>query len=154
MTCQTCGRYYKARRYTAERGTSKFCSRECHQIALIKLLQSLDQNPEFRRNRITKGARRPNKAEKRLWNLLEQFFPGEWIYNTHMIGRVIPDFINAKGHKAVIEVAGHYWHTEEEMIDKAKVYAELGYKTLVLWHPTDFQNEGTVLEKVKAFLGN
>lgn len=78
---------------------------------------------------------KPNKCEQKLIN----FFTKENLpYNFVGDGKFFlagkcPDFINTNGEKIVIEFAGRYFHTEEEMRERSKLFLKYGFKTIVIW---------------------
>lgn len=107
-------------------------------------------------NGLSKGLRkRPTKPERTLIDLLDEHFPKQWLYTGDgkvRIGRYFPDFINCNGKKLIIEFFGEYWHTEDEELLKTKAYAELGYKTLILWQrDLAKKKREALLGKIKAF---
>lgn len=96
---------------------------------------------ELRRKMIAGLNLRPNKPETVVLNLLSELFPSEWKYvgdGQVIIGGLNPDIINTNGRKLIIEVFGDYWHTQQlkpYRINEGRreVYAEYGYKTLIVW---------------------
>jgi len=80
----------------------------------------------------------PTGPEVWLGVYLDRRYSGKWIYNGDgsqgvVLGGKIPDFVNANGWKAVIEVFGAYWHPEEEEVERVGGYKQLGYNCLVIW---------------------
>jgi len=83
--------------------------------------------------------RRPNKVESKLNNLLQGRYPNQWKYvgdGQVRIGGLNPDFINIDGKKAVIEVMGYYWHSDEDEERRKEVYNRYGFNCLVIWVTT------------------
>jgi len=87
---------------------------------------------------------KPNKSERRLRNKLNKMFPGEYKFvgdGKVWINGKNPDFININGQKKIIELFGDYWHSKkitgikkkEHRKQRQKIFAEYGYKTLVVW---------------------
>lgn len=116
-------------------------------------------NPEFKDKMIkallSGSLKRPNRLELAFRDLLDLFFPEEWIYTGNgslVIGGLNPDFCH-RTKKKVIEVFGLYWHgpeitdkTEDQRISKLK---SLGYDCLVVW-----ENEVgrlDILDQIYAF---
>jgi very-short-patch-repair endonuclease len=100
---------------------------------------------------------RPTQLEKVMNDLLQSFFPGDWVYVGN--GKVtvegfIPDFVH-KEEKWIIEVNGDYWHSlpENKKRDKVKtkVYAENGYKVLEIWETEVYSRPKSVVDKVLSF---
>jgi len=93
----------------------------------------------------------PNKLESYMTYILQHYFPGEWKYvgnGSVVLGGLVPDFININGKKAIIEVFGDYWHGRTERrkaegteleSERRKVFAEFGYRVLILWE-TDIKS--------------
>ena len=116
-----------------------------------RLLKSW-QDPEYAK-RVFKSREAPNKAEKYLADLLEQYYPHEWKFvggGDVVIAGKIPDFININGHKRIIELYGELWHTEEEAIQRIQTFKDYGYSTLIIWGK-ELKNVATLLDKVKSF---
>jgi dTDP-4-amino-4,6-dideoxygalactose transaminase/intein/homing endonuclease len=140
-----------------------------------EISKRLGQNPDYLR-KLSKGVRKamtketywknyikgmnmkPNKPEKFLINFLEQYFPGEFGYNGDYrlktrINRLIPDFVNLKGKRKVIDILGNYWHTKAEYPERNKRYNKHGYGSLILWE-NELSNKEALKERVKAFIYN
>ena len=90
--------------------------------------------------------------------LLQNHFPDEWEFTGD--GKVIlhglcPDFVNCNGKKRIIELFS-YWHTRKETPynrtegGRKKVFAELGYSTLVIWD-YELKDENKVIEKIREW---
>jgi hypothetical protein len=93
-------------------------------------------NPEFVRKQIKARNVRQNKQEKRLENILEELFPGEWKFvgdGEVIIAGKCPDFVNINGQKKIIELFGDYWHEGSNPQDRIDVFKPFGYDTLVIW---------------------
>lgn len=94
----------------------------------------------LRANRI-----KPNKGEKRLYDLLQRLLFGEYQINVKaevmILGGKCPDFVNVNGQKKIIEFNGDYWHGEErtgvpnEQHEQERIdyFARFGYQTLIVW---------------------
>lgn len=123
---------------------------------LEELHQQMDS--EFYREIGLKGLRvlhaYPNKQEAQLFEFLESAFPGEWKYvgNGQVpIGNLRPDFINTNGKKLIIEFFGDYWHDFEDIGEKEKIYAEHGYRLLVIWS-NELKDSEYIVSKVSRFM--
>jgi G:T-mismatch repair DNA endonuclease (very short patch repair protein) len=102
---------------------------------------------------------RPNKPERILQNLLDEYYPNEWRYTgdgSFIIGGLNPDFMN--GNKQVIELFGTWWHSEEQVGDKWKsselgrtmVFNSYGFRSLIIWEH-ELKNICEVIAKLKTF---
>lgn len=96
---------------------------------------------EFIRNIRKSLSIRPNNPEKLILNLLDHFFPGEYIYSgdfSVVINGKNPDFICQEKMK-IIEFFGEYWHSEEVVgVDRITHEEERknifnGYDVLIIW---------------------
>lgn len=102
-------------------------------------------NPEHRDKRIRILQRlihaKPNQVEQKVLKAIDEYgLP--YVYNgayCHLLiqGRC-PDFINANGEKAVIEVFGDYWHKRtkdyfQTEVGRQELFNSLGFRLLVLW---------------------
>jgi len=79
---------------------------------------------------------KPNKPETILLQILDKYWTNEWKYvgdGSLMIEGKNPDFININGHKLIIELFGEYWHEPHDEIVRTQIFAQYGYKTLVIW---------------------
>jgi G:T-mismatch repair DNA endonuclease (very short patch repair protein) len=90
---------------------------------------------------------KPNKPEKFLDNLFQQFFPNQIKYigdgrdKDSIVSGRCPDFIFTDGQKKIIEFNGDYWHgekitgrtKEEEEQQRIAHFAKEGYQTLIIW---------------------
>jgi len=116
---------------------------------------------------------KPNHAEIYIDNLLQKYCPDTFIYNGTLkrnivIGNKIPDWVDSKGQKLIIEYNGCYFHCCEVCgythslndksyleirkrdKDRLALFDSLGYKTLVLW---GHDSEKEVKEKLLSFVG-
>jgi len=111
------------------------------------------QNEEFVKMMYKTCAKKPNKAENFILNLLNELYPNEWKYTgdfSVVINGKNPDFINVNGQKKIIEFFGDYWHQGEDPKDRAKVFAPFGYETLVVWE-SELKNMDSVVSRIKKF---
>jgi len=103
---------------------------------------------------------RPNKPERAIIDLINEHnlpfkYVGDgqvWIYGLN------PDFIESNGQKKIIEVFGDYWHNRDN-IDwrrtewgRKAVFAQLGYKTLILWDSEIQQHPNKILDEIYKFM--
>ena len=52
--------------------------------------------------------------------------------------------------KQIIELFGNYWHKEEDICLREKIYAQYGYNTLVIWEK-ELKYQNKVLDKITKF---
>lgn len=114
-------------------------------------IKELWKNPEFLKKWREGMKLRPTKPERKLIEIIKKYrlsyrYTGDgsfWIAGKN------PDFIHNNGKKLLIEVAGDYWHTPEEMKEKVEHYAKYGWKTLVLWeHEINNLHEEKVVRRL------
>lgn len=111
------------------------------------------KDPEYIKNVILASNLKPNKPERFLTELLQEFFPNEWKYvgdfQVWIVGKN-PDFININGQKKIIEFFGSYWHKPEEEQQRTDHFARHGWKTLVIWE-RELDNMESVIDRVRGF---
>lgn len=106
----------------------------------------------------------PTKPEKKLMEILNKAFPGEWVYNGNceagvVIGGLIPDFVNVNGKKIVIEVFGEYWHKRDDIPyfqtaeGRKRIFRKYGWETIIFWED-EIYDEERVISKVREVLKN
>lgn len=98
-------------------------------------------------------AAKPNKAEQKLYRILQDIFPGQYLLNVEgyvIIGRSIPDFININGQKKIIELFGEHWHPKEDEEKRINLFRTFGYSTLIIWE-SELKDEEKLKEKLIAF---
>jgi len=117
---------------------------------------------EQHRNNVFNYKKTPNKPEKLLRKLLNEFLPSEYKFvgnNKIVIDTFNPDFVNCNGQKKIIELFGCYWHKcsqcgfgNERTLDKKRlgVYKKFGYKTLIVWEH-ELKNLDKVKDKILKF---
>jgi very-short-patch-repair endonuclease len=78
--------------------------------------------------------RRPTTPEKKAMEIIEELgLPWRYVGDGQVwIAGKNPDFIH-KDEKVVLEVFGRYWHAPEELPERTKLFASVGWKMLVLW---------------------
>ena len=97
---------------------------------------------------------KPTKLELKFMDFLRKYnltnfkYVGDgqiWITSN---GRHLnPDFIDTE-RRIVIEVAGSFWHTPEEMEERRKLYEDVGWKMILVWDYELEKDERGVLEKI------
>jgi G:T-mismatch repair DNA endonuclease (very short patch repair protein) len=129
------------------------------------------ENPEFASMMYESWQIKPNSAEKKLDEILQQNFPNEWKYTGDggfVLEGLTPDFINVNGKKIAVELNGCYWHccsecgfgetilpnglTAEQVhfrdSDKKKIFSQYGFRLISIWEH-DLGNIASVLEKLR-----
>lgn len=94
------------------------------------------KDPEYIKIQMKARNVKQNKTEKRLDNILNNLYPGEYKFvgdGQIVINGKVPDFINVNGQKKIIELFGDYWHRNDTPEDRAKIFEPFGYQTLVIW---------------------
>ena len=91
---------------------------------------------ENRRNAWVKSTnRKPNIQEQKLIGIIEEFnLP--YIYCGNHKVRIFgkdPDFICIDGRKEVIELFGHHWHKESDILSLINHYQRYGFNCIVIW---------------------
>jgi len=129
------------------------------------------QLPEDKRNAkinnfIEAGKRRnilPNKSEIKLLQIIDDIFPGEYIYTGHQIrnqmvtiGGIRPDFFNVNSKKKVIELFGEHDHPDD-LISKNELekerkekYNRFGFDCLIIWSK-ELNNKSLLTQKIYEF---
>jgi hypothetical protein len=136
---------------------------------IVELSKQNWANPEWKEQQISKVflgmAARPTRAEKQLDELLQEYFPNQWIYNGDysqgfQIDGKIPDFVPIdKNCNKVIELFSYhhcpalfgdvsYDRTEKGRVELFKKY---GYDCLIIWQP-ELWNFELAIQKVKEFM--
>jgi len=132
--------------------------------------KKLWEDPVFRNDMVRAIAKaicnRPNKAEKFITELLDEYFPNEFKYNispniTIINGR-IPDWVNCNGQKKVILFNGIYWHlwrlqqksnsslTKEQVEElERKPYEAFGFQVLHIWEDESIDQ---IVSKIHHFV--
>jgi G:T-mismatch repair DNA endonuclease (very short patch repair protein) len=102
---------------------------------------------------------RTSTLEKRILEVLERHFPGEWAHvgdGKVTIEGYAPDFINTNGKKIVIEAFGLYWHKPEDAKRRTDLFAKYGYRTLIIWEASSAAKrlppEEEIVRQVKEFM--
>mgnify|MGYP001302729997 CR=1 FL=1 len=97
----------------------------------------------------------PNRPETLILSILNKIYPNEWKYTgdySFWINGRNPDFTCINGKKLLIEHFGTYWHDGDDPEEHKKIFAEFGYRTLVIWE-NELKNIEEVKNKIKRFVG-
>jgi len=173
VKCPVCSKQFETFPYMFRKNPNITCSRKCrsklvslkYQQGLIKpssfksrklqalrsitrLVGDIDSNLRFRKFLV-----QPNSLEVKLFDLFTSI---KYVGNKQVCVRFndgrnkFPDFIVEpfEATKKVIEVAGLYWHTKEEMEEIQKKYAEVGINCLIVY---DYETQDMTILKEKVF---
>jgi len=105
---------------------------------LRKLSQDLWQDPTYIQKQMRARNVAPNKTEIVLLNFLNEIDSGNWLYigdgrdKQYILSGKVPDFVHTSK-KLIIELFGDYWHKEEEIEPRTKLFEKHGYQTLIVW---------------------
>lgn len=140
--------------------TETYSDPETYREKRKKKQKELWEDPGYREKQIRaimKGNRfpKPNKAEKKLTEILDNNFPGEFKYVGNgdvIIGGKNPDFININEEKQIIELFGHFWHKKEDEPKRIDCFKKYGYRTLVIWE-SELKKIPELIDKLKSFIG-
>lgn len=142
--CATCGQKFWVTPCLSQ--VSKYCSRRCLGIATLRKVKHT-----------------PNLKEKQLESILNQHFAQEWQFvgdGSMILGGLNPDFINCNSKKLIIELFGDYWHSDKKVrtwreteLGRMMVFAQFGYKTLVVWEH-ELDKEEDVVHKIQRFIAH
>lgn len=80
---------------------------------------------------------KPNKAEQKLFELVEDIFPDEYRLNIKgdilILGGKIPDIVNVNGRKRLIELYGDFYHKGDNPQKRIDYFKQFGWNTLIVW---------------------
>lgn len=96
---------------------------------------------------------KPNKPEKKIIKLLNQWYPGEFIYTGggltfYPISHKFPDFVNIY-YPIIVEHFGTHWHKLEDESLRTERFRKCGYETIVIWENNFNDPNGELLLKNK-----
>lgn len=125
---------------------------------LAKISKQKWKDPEYREKMLkatfASNHIKPNKAELRLFSILEKHFSGDYAINVKaeimLLGGKIPDFVNVNGAKSCIELFGDYWHKGQDPQDRIDYFKQFGYNTLVVWEH-ELNDEDLLVQRLTRF---
>lgn len=144
--------------------THRYCSLSCKAKA-EGVFKGLNNDPIFQQKRLKAAIKKPNRQERKLEAILEEWFPSEWKFvgdGEVILGKLNPDFINCNGKKQIIELFGCWYHGcplhhpnnevrwQNTEIGKKVIYSRYGFKTLVIWEH-ELEDEEVVVDKITQF---
>lgn len=129
-------------------------------IKNAKNMKRLWQDPKYVAIQMKSRGVAPNKCEKGLDRILQQFFPNQWKFvgcGDFILAGKCPDFIHTSK-KKIIELFGDYWHSEEKtgvpteqhMLERKRIFSKCGYQTLIVWEH-ELKDIETLMKKVETF---
>ena len=161
QTLTGCKRDWSPSKEHRERIRQAILGKKCTSEHIEKVRQaSLTQwrNPETR-DRLVKALleiRSPNKQEMLVLDMLNRYCGNEWKFvgdGSLIIGGLSPDYVNTNGKKMIVEYMGEYWHRPQDGKYKAKIYAQLGFKTLVIWS-RELKDKDKLIEHIQTWWRN
>ncbi len=99
---------------------------------------------------------KPNKAELKLNDFLQQLLPNEYKYvgdGEFILAGKCPDFVNINGQKKIIELYGNYWHKGETGKERIALFRQYGYETLIVWG-SELKDEEELINRILGFIGS
>jgi len=103
-----------------------------------KIHKELWENPEYyekaMRAILKANHKRPTSYEQKIIDLIKEYnLSFRYTGNGQVIiGHKNPDFVNTNGQKVLIETYGAFWHKPSYEKERAKIFADYGYKTIFL----------------------
>lgn len=87
------------------------------------------------KNTLLAVLKRPTTPELQVMEIIKDLnLPYRYVGNGEVIiSGLCPDFINCNGQKKLIEVFGDYWHKPCEEKQRYAMFAQFGYRTLIIW---------------------
>lgn len=124
--------------------------REAQRQIRVKLWQ----DEEFVRKVFNGLQLKPNKAELKLDNFLQQLVPNQYQYTGNgklIIGGKCPDFASTDGQKKLIELFGNYWHEGQDPQERIDHFHKYGYDALVIWE-SELTDLPSLKDRIVRFL--
>jgi predicted DNA-binding protein YlxM (UPF0122 family) len=118
------------------------------------------QNPDYILKQLKARSTRPNKVERKLDAIIQEYFP-QFKYNGDgslgvVLAHLVPDWVNVNGKKQVIELFGDYWHKKSDLgwnkseLGRIMAYNSIGYDTVIIWEH-ELNNTNAVISKIRDF---
>lgn len=117
---------------------------------LSQLAKERVKDPEYMRKILC--SRRPTDIEQIIMDVIEKYnLPYKYTGNgTFKVGEKYPDFVNVNGEKIAIDVFGERWHNPEEIPERKAIFAEYGWKLIIIWgHEIKELSEAELLEELR-----
>ena len=123
-----------------------------HRKKTSERFKKLWKTEDFVRKQMKARNVRPNKCEKKLEKIMEDNdLPFKYVGDGKLIidGKC-PDFVWEEK-KKLIEFFGEYWHTEDEIPKRKKIFRDEGYSTLIIWGK-ELKDPTNIINKIKKFM--
>lgn len=117
---------------------------------LSQLAKQRVKDPEYMRKILS--SRRPTGIEQAIIDIIERYgLPYRYTGNgTFQIGGKYPDFVNTDGRKVAVDIFGDHWHHPGEIPERQAIFAEYGWKLIVIWgHEVKELSESELLSKMR-----
>ncbi len=125
-----------------------------HYPKISVALKGRKKSAEHIKNWLKASCAKPNKAEKKLNKILQNILPNEYKLNVKgnvmILDGKVPDFVNVKGKKKIVELFGDYWHKGEDPQDRINKFKPFGWDTLVVWEK-ELKDEDKLKETLLDF---
>lgn len=112
-------------------------------------------NPNYVKRVLHNMGKHPNKAEIKLFNILQELLPGEYALNTRaevmVLGGKIPDIVNVNGQKKLIELWGQYWHRNENPKDRVMYFKQFGDWYTLIVQEDELKRPEALKDKIMLF---
>lgn len=157
VCCEICGEKQMWTRITKGKPRSTRCS-SCASREMWKQYPYIFGKSRLKKwQESMKGSihMRPNNAEKHLFSILCQLYPGQWAFVgdwSMILAGKNPDFVNRNGKKLIIELFGDYWHQGENPQVRIDTFARYGFRTLVIWE-SELKKPAILTDKIRKFVG-
>jgi hypothetical protein len=140
----------------ATRGNNNPMKREKVRLLFSNISKKLWESESYRKKVLSSLLRKPSSLELRFMELCKKYnlpfiYTGDGRF---WIGRVNPDFIHVNGGRFCVELANHFWHSDNYEQERKEYLAQYGWKCLVVWEETDMNDEKKLVEKITNFLTN
>lgn len=170
--CAWCGSNLSLHPYRLRKTPNHFCSKYCFNQWIKK---KWEDNPELlskrtekmritrektMSSRLNKFIKFDNRKQNRIEFFIDWLCPGAKYTGNRSFciqfkngKNKFPDFVvnPIEETKKIIEVAGNYWHTKEEMNEVVRNYREVGYDCLVIWEEEIYNAPNQVINKIRKF---
>jgi len=121
-----------------------------------KIVTFYQNNPNKLKEMYKKFQSTPNKGESFVDTIIQNTCPNTFKYvgaGDVVVGGKIPDWIDVKEKKKIIEFFGNRWHTPDEEQTRKEHFNKYGYQTLVIWG-SELKDLDMVKERIKMFGGD
>jgi len=117
---------------------------------LSRMAKQRVKDPEYMRKILS--SRRPTDIEQAIIDIIERYgLPYRYTGNgTFQLGGKYPDFVNTNGQKVAVDIFGDHWHSPGEIPERQAIFAEYGWKLIVIWgHEIKDLSESELVNKIE-----